>query len=71
MTEVWDFLGTCGVVCIFIENFAEVSQPLVQLMQKDVEFVWGEEHVIVLHVTNFLTNHKRTVTRYIIYSILK
>ena len=29
--EVRGFLGTCGVVHIFIEKFAEISQPLVQL----------------------------------------
>ena len=41
--EVQGFLGTCGVVRIFIESFAEISRPLVQLTQKDVEFLWGEE----------------------------
>jgi hypothetical protein len=30
-------------VRIFIEKFAEIARPLVQLTWKDVEFVWGEE----------------------------
>ena len=43
VTEVWGSLGTCGVVHIFIERFAEISRPLVQLTRKGVEFVWGQE----------------------------
>ena len=30
--EVQGFLGTCGVVCIFIESFTEISHQLIQLM---------------------------------------
>ena len=43
LIEVRGFLRTCGVVQIFIECFAELAWPLVKLMQKDMEFVWGEE----------------------------
>ena len=42
LTEVRDFLLTCGVVQIFIEQFVEIARPLVQLTWKGVEFVWGE-----------------------------
>ena len=34
VTEVQGFLGTCGVVRIFIEKFGEISQPLVQLTKR-------------------------------------
>ena len=36
------FLGTCGVVRIFIEHFVEITCLLFQLTWKGVEFVWGE-----------------------------
>ena len=42
LTEVRGFLGTCGVVRIFIEGFADLARPLVLLTRKDVDFVWGE-----------------------------
>jgi Reverse transcriptase (RNA-dependent DNA polymerase) len=38
--EVHGFLGTCGVVRIFIHNFAEIARPLVELTKKDMEFMW-------------------------------
>ena len=46
--EVQGFLGTCGVVHIFIESFTEISHLLAQLMRKDVEFLWGEEQQRVM-----------------------
>ena len=48
LTEVRGFLGTCGVVQIFIECFAEIAQPLVNLTQKDVAFVWGDEQQVAM-----------------------
>jgi hypothetical protein len=43
LTEVQAFLGMCGVVRIFIKDFALIAQPLVNLTRKDVLFKFGEE----------------------------
>jgi hypothetical protein len=40
ITDVCGFLGTCGVVRIFVARFSEISRPLVSLTRKDVPFVW-------------------------------
>ena len=42
LTQVRRFLGTCGVLWIFIRNFAAIARPLVGLMQKGIPFEWGE-----------------------------
>ena len=41
VSDVCGFLGTCGVVCIFIRGYAEISRPLVNLTKKGVQFMWG------------------------------
>jgi RNase H-like domain found in reverse transcriptase len=43
LTEVGTFLGTCGVLQIFIKNFTLITQPLVHLIWKDVPFEFGDE----------------------------
>jgi RNase H-like domain found in reverse transcriptase len=43
LMEVRAFLGTCGVVKIFIKDFALIARPLVNLTRKDVPFEFGEE----------------------------
>jgi hypothetical protein len=40
--HVHRFLGTCGVLHIFIRNFAMITRPLVNLTRKGVPFEWGE-----------------------------
>jgi hypothetical protein len=40
--HVCGFLGTCGVLHIFIRNFATIARPLVNLTRKGVPFEWGE-----------------------------
>jgi hypothetical protein len=40
LTEVRSFLGTCGVMHVFIRNFAHTARPLVILTQKDTVFIW-------------------------------
>jgi reverse transcriptase-like protein len=42
VTHVRGFLGTCGVLRIFIRNYASIARPLVDLTQKGVLFEWGE-----------------------------
>jgi hypothetical protein len=42
VTHVRGFLGTCGVLQIFIWNYASISQLLVDLTGKGVPVEWGE-----------------------------
>ena len=42
LMQVRRFLGTCGVVRIFIHNFATISRPLVKLTHKGIPFKWGD-----------------------------
>jgi hypothetical protein len=41
--QVHRFLGTCGVLCIFICNFSCIVRPLINLTKKDAPFVFGAE----------------------------
>jgi hypothetical protein len=43
VTEVRGFLGTLGMIRIFIKNFAAISRPLVNLTKKGAEFEFGKE----------------------------
>lgn len=42
LLDVRAFLGTVGLCRIFINNFAEIAEPLVQLTHKDIPFQFGE-----------------------------
>ena len=42
------FLGTLGMIRIFIKNFAMHAKPLVQLTRKDGAFEFGEEQFLVM-----------------------
>jgi hypothetical protein len=42
LTHIRRFLGTCGVLHIFIWNFAVIARPLVNLTRKGVPFEWGD-----------------------------
>lgn len=42
ISEVRGFLGTAGTVRIWIQDFAEISRPLVDLTKKDTDFEWLE-----------------------------
>jgi hypothetical protein len=42
-TQVRGFLGTCGVLRIFIHNFSHIARPLINLTKKDAPFVFGAE----------------------------
>src|SRR5882672_7427252 len=37
------FLGVCGIVRIWVKDFAKRAKPLVILTKKDVDFVWGPD----------------------------
>ena len=43
LTEVRGFLGVCSIVRIWVKDFEKWARPMVVLMKKDVEFVWGPE----------------------------
>ena len=43
LTDVRAFMGTVGLMRVFIWNFAGLSRPLVDLTKKDAEFYWGPE----------------------------
>jgi hypothetical protein len=43
LTEVRAFLGTCGVLRIFIKDFARIARPLVTLTKKEVPFRFDDE----------------------------
>jgi hypothetical protein len=42
-TQVCGFLGTCGILHIFIHDFSRIARPLINLTKKDVPFVFGAE----------------------------
>ena len=51
LTQVQGFLGTYGVVHIFIHDFAAISRPLVNLTRKGVPFEWGDaQHDAIAHL---------------------
>ena len=41
LKEVRGFLGLCGTVRIWIQDYSQIARPLVDLTRKDVEFHWG------------------------------
>lgn len=48
VTDVRGFLGTIGVMRIFIRDFAKHAKPLVQLTKKDVDFVMGPDELAAI-----------------------
>jgi hypothetical protein len=45
VSEVRAFLGTCGVLRIFIKDYTLIARPLIQLTRKDEPFAIGPEHL--------------------------
>jgi hypothetical protein len=45
VSEVRAFLGTCGVLRIFIKNYTLIARPLIQLTRKDVPFEIGPDQL--------------------------
>jgi hypothetical protein len=46
--QVCGFLGTCGILRIFIRNFSKIARPLINLTRKNVAFEWGEEQQVAM-----------------------
>ena len=45
LSKVRAFLGTIGVIRIFIKNFAHIAHPLMSLTRKDAPFVFGPKQI--------------------------
>jgi hypothetical protein len=45
LSEVHAFLGTVGVVQIFIKNFSLCAHPLIKSTRKDKPFIFGPEQI--------------------------
>jgi len=43
LMEVHGFLGVCGIIQIWVKDFAKCARPLVILTKKEMDFVWGPE----------------------------
>jgi hypothetical protein len=50
ITSVHGFLGTCGLVWIFIKDFAKHACPLVNLMHKDITFHFRAEEITAMDI---------------------
>lgn len=44
------FLGTCNYYRIFIENFAQIADPLYDLLRKQVRFTWTEAQTKAVNI---------------------
>ena len=44
ITDVHTFLSTAGTMRIWIKDFSALAKPLVDLTQKNIEFVWQDKH---------------------------
>ena len=49
LTGVHAFLGTVGVLCIFIRNFAHQAHDLVELTRKGASFEFGGPQLAAQH----------------------
>jgi hypothetical protein len=47
LSEVHTFLGTVGIVRIFIKNFSLCTHPLIKLTRKEEPFIFGPEQIQV------------------------
>ncbi len=43
LTDVRSFLGTAGILRIYVRNYSLLARPLVNLTRKGVEFFWGPD----------------------------
>ena len=48
LTQVHRFLGVCGVLWIFIQYFASIMWPLINLTHKGVSFDWGKPQQLTM-----------------------
>jgi len=48
--EIRSFLGMCGVLRIFIKDYAKLSCRLVNLTRKDAEWSFGDEEIETMNM---------------------
>lgn len=57
VTEVKGFLGLCGTVRIWIQDYSRIAKPLVDLTRKKTEFHWGPaQQEAFLRLKELVTN---------------
>ena len=45
LKQVRGFLGLCGTVRIWIQDYSQIARPLVDLTRKSVNFIWGPAQI--------------------------
>jgi hypothetical protein len=48
--DVRAFLGTVGIMRMFIQDFLLRAEPIQKLTKKDMEFVWGDKQEVSIQV---------------------
>ena len=48
ISQVRGFLGTCGVLRMFIKDFSKIARPLINLTRKDVPFEFGTDQQVAM-----------------------
>jgi hypothetical protein len=48
ISQVRGFLGTCGVLHMFIKDFSKIARPLINLTRKDVPFEFGADQQLAM-----------------------
>jgi len=43
VTEVRSFLGLAGYYRQFVKDFSKIATPLMELIRKDISFMWTEQ----------------------------
>jgi hypothetical protein len=61
VTDVRSFLGTCGVMRVFIKDFARIARPLVRLTQKDAVFNWTDAQQDAMDTLKRAFNNSRAL----------
>ena len=54
LKEVRGFLGLCGTVRIWIQDYSMIAKPLVDLTRKDAEFQWSSEQELAFQTLKTL-----------------
>jgi hypothetical protein len=57
VTGIHGFLGTCGLIQIFIKDFAKHARPLVNLTCKDIIFHFRAEEIAAMEIIKDLVTH--------------
>ncbi|MBW0551361.1 hypothetical protein O181_091076 [Austropuccinia psidii MF-1] len=61
--EIRGFLGLCGYVRMFIENFSQVESPLSSLTREDVDWDWDQKCEEALHELRRIVGEEITLKK--------